>query len=370
MTIHLETQELTDSGIDVNAHTNYTALRAISLFSGAGGMDAGFKKAGIHAVLANEMDKNAASTYRLNYPETRLLEGDVADYLPIIESEEGIDFVFGGPPCQGFSVAGRMDPNDERSKLIWTYLDVVERVQPRTFVLENVKALAALTKWQDIRDLFVQKCAMLGYHVEYFVLNSADYGVPQKRERVFFIGSRQKFEREDFLAAVRTHEKPLKSLRETFAELPAFGTLGNENTCTAKITLASTPIMRKSPYAGMIFNGMGRPLNIDSVSTTLPASMGGNKTPVIDQSILEDQDAFDWVRDYHEKLSNDATASKFGLAPSQLRRMTTTEASAIQTFPTNYKFSGPTSSVYRQIGNAVPCELAYVVACAAKEVCF
>lgn len=91
-------------------------------------------------------------------------------------------------------------------------------------------------------------------------------------------------------------------MRELFQSLPEIGSAGNPHTCTARITLAVTPVMRKSPYAGMIFNGLGRPLNLDGVSATLPASMGGYKTPIMDEALLRDPSAEDWIREYHGRL--------------------------------------------------------------------
>jgi DNA (cytosine-5)-methyltransferase 1 len=112
----------------------------------------------------------------------------------------------------------------------------------------------------------------------------------------------------------------------------------------------------------MLFNGMGRPLNLDAVSTTLPASMGGNKTPIVDSNLLENPDATDWVSEYHAKLLNNAGQAQFAPAPKQLRRLTIVESAAIQSFPPDYKFCGTKSAVYTQIGNAVPCKLAQRVA--------
>jgi DNA (cytosine-5)-methyltransferase 1 len=112
----------------------------------------------------------------------------------------------------------------------------------------------------------------------------------------------------------------------------------------------------------MIFNGMGRPLNLDAVSTTLPASMGGNKTPIVDINLLADPSARDWVKEYHAKLWENTENAQFAPAPSQLRRLTIVESAAIQSFPASYVFRGTKSAIYTQIGNAVPCKLAEGIA--------
>lgn len=165
-------------------------MRAVSLFAGAGGMDVGFSDAGVSIVWANELDLDAAQTYIKNNPDTMLRQGDIKRLKEELQQfdEGSIDLVFGGPPCQGFSVAGKMDPDDERSKLIWEYMDVVNILKPKIFVMENVKALGKLQRWQSVREKIVSRAHDMGYTCFYKVLNAADFGVPQKRERVFFIG--------------------------------------------------------------------------------------------------------------------------------------------------------------------------------------
>lgn len=338
-------------------------IKGLSLFTGAGGMDVGFETAGVEIVVANELVKYAADTYEANHPGCTLLRGDVNQYFEELGKYSGsIDIVFGGPPCQGFSVAGKMDPNDERSKLIWSYLKVVEIIQPKAFVMENVKALGELEKWSEVRKNYLSRVEEMGYHCHYFVLNASDYGVPQNRERVFFIGYKDEFQPDSFLAEMDKQKATPLTLRELFRTLPKAGTDGNPLTCTARITLAATPVMRKSPYAGMLFNGMGRPMNLDAVSCTLPASMGGNKTPIVDTQLLEDASADNWIKNYHDGIVDGTIVPEYRPAPERLRRLTINEAALIQTFPRDYIFKGTKSAIYTQIGNAVPCKLAECVA--------
>lgn len=343
---------------------NLSTYTGLSLFSGAGGMDVGFKKAGVNIVWSNELDKDACNTYEANHPESTLFRGDIRNAFNELEAYKGTDIIFGGPPCQGFSVAGKMDPNDERSTLIWTYLDVVRIIKPKAFVLENVSALAKLEKWKDVRTKMFQIANEMGYSCYPFLLNSSNYGVPQKRERVFFIGLLNKdIDVEKMLKRINVQEKPTKTIRETISHLGPAGSPNNPHTCEARITLASNPVLRKSPYAGMIFNGMGRPLDIEGIANTLPASMGGNKTPIIDEALLYHSASDNWIVDYHSKLM-EGIMPEFTDAPSRLRRITLKEAALIQTFPEDYIFKGSKSAVYRQIGNAVPCLLAQAVASA------
>ncbi len=337
-------------------------IKGVSLFSGAGGMDIGFKKAGIDVVLANELNKDACNTFASNHPEVELLRGDIITFYDRFRSMKDVDIVFGGPPCQGFSVAGKMDPDDERSQLIWRYLEVVDIIHPKVFVMENVKALGELEKWGEIRKRYIDTVTKMGYYCNYTVLNSAEFGVSQKRERVFFIGSLTPFTLDDFKNELEKEKKDPPTLRSLLKSLPAAGTDGNPLTCTAKITLAETPVMRKSPYAGMLFNGLGRPMKLDSVSQTLPASMGGNKTPIIDTRLLADEKSSDWIQEYHDGIIDGSIVPQYKPAPDFFRRLTIKEAALIQGFPNEYNFCGNTAAVYCQIGNAVPCGLAESVA--------
>lgn len=345
-------------------------ITAVSLFTGAGGMDIGFESAGINVLCANELNRDACDTYAANHPGVNLIRGDLTLHMDELKKYEGVDLVFGGPPCQGFSVAGKMDPNDERSQLIWRFLDVVEMLHPKAFVMENVKALATLEKWESVRQRYMQRVSDMGYKCHYRVLNASDYGVPQNRERVIFVGATEDYDVSLFENALNKQHRAAQTLRELFQTLPEIGSTENPHTCTARITLAGSPVMRKSPYAGMIFNGMGRPLNLDGVSATLPASMGGNKTPIIDEELLRNPAAEDWVKEYHGKLWRKEIEAEFGPAPERLRRISIVESAAIQTFPRDYKFCGSKSAIYTQIGNAVPCRLAQTVATAVAEVIF
>lgn len=340
-------------------------IKAVSLFSGAGGMDVGFENAGVQVIFANELMKEAAETYKANHPNGMMINDDINNIMDKLDEFRGVDLVFGGPPCQGFSVAGKMDPDDERSKLIMTFLDVVERVQPKAFVMENVKALGVLEKWESIRRNYLERARQLGYFCVPFILNAMEYGVSQKRERIFFIGMKENldpFFEHHMKELIEQQKNEAPIIKDLLFPLGRAGTEQNPDTCTAKITFATHPIMRKSPYAGMYFNGQGRPINIDGYSNTLPASMGGNKTPFVDEEYLYGDAESDWVVDYHKGLLDGSVIPEFKDAPSRLRRITIKEAAKIQTFPDNYIFCGNKGKIYTQIGNAVPCKMAEAVA--------
>jgi len=327
-------------------------LRAISLFSGAGGLDLGFLNEGFSIVYAVDNDKDSCRTYEQNigsHVQCLDVRAVSAKALP------PADVVIGGPPCQGFSVAGHMDPNDPRSGLVWEFFRVVREARPKAFVMENVKALAALSRWQAVRDDLQKAFEDLQYQVDMVVLNASHHGVPQARERVFFFGTAREYEA--ISVPAKTSEAP--TVRQVLEPLPKPGTPPNLGVCRAKITPAKTPIMRRSPYAGMMFNGQGRPIRLDATVNTLPASMGGNRTPIVDEQELR-SGSKPWVCWYHSHLANGGPPVDH--VPPFLRRLTVTEAALLQTFPLEFSFQGSQSSQYRQIGNAVPPLLASAVA--------
>lgn len=344
-------------------------LSAVSLFSGAGGMDVGFSAAGFDVIFANDIDPIACETFEAN--------GLGASYVGSLEDSKirrnlrHADIVFGGPPCQGFSVAGKMDPSDSRSGLMNTYFDVVDEVRPTAFVCENVKALAVLSRWASVRAGLVER-AKKHYKVALLVLKASDFGVPQNRERMFLVGIRKdsfwgqdEDLRVELMSRLSMLEETPRTVAEVVKSLGRAGTEGNAQVCRAKITYARAPVLRRSAYAGMLFNGAGRPLPANGCATTLPASMGGNKTPIIDEAeIFEGQPSF--VEGYHKHLV-EGGKPRVGEAPKRLRRLTIDECLAIQTFPKGFKLAGSQSAQYRQIGNAVPCQLAKVVATALRE---
>lgn len=340
--------------------------RLLSLYAGAGGLDAGFVAAGYHPVWANERDPHAVSTRHevLNAvslgcdTDEIVVTGDLD--LSALPARGDVDIVVGGPPCQGFSVAGKRDPDDPRSMQVHRFLDAVEHLRPAAFVMENVPALSEGSRWAETRASLVCRARDLGFWTTLCVLNAADFGVPQNRRRMFLLGSRVRVP----VTPSPTCSRPV-TVREALSALPRVGEPGNDQLCLARITAAKTPVLRVSPYAGMLFNGAGRPVNPDLPALTLPASMGGNRTPILDQANLDDPSLPLWVPSYHEWLCDGGAPARE--VPARMRRITVAEAAALQGFPQDVTWHGPRTAQYRQIGNAVPPPLAQAVAVAMRE---
>jgi DNA (cytosine-5)-methyltransferase 1 len=331
--------------------------RVVSLYSGAGGLDQGFIEAGFDIFWANDFDGYAVESYNHNI-------GDHAVYGPIEEQtwpqRGSADVVIGGPSCQGFSQAGKMDPHDPRSRHVHIFFDVVEHIQPQAFVMENVKNLAVSSRFELVRESLFARARELGYTTSLFLLNASHFEVPQARERMFLVGVRSRAP----LAPTPISANSPPSVRSALETLPAIGEPGNDSLCSAIITTAKNPVLRRSPFAGMLFNGQGRPLDLEAPALTLPASMGGNRTPIIDQQTLEDGSE-PWVVGYHRHLWEGG--APYASTPSRLRRISVQEAMVLQTFPRTWVLAGKQSVQYRQIGNAVPTRLSYHVASALRK---
>jgi DNA (cytosine-5)-methyltransferase 1 len=353
--------EFSASGAEDRMPANVMAApyRAISLYSGAGGLDLGFAREGFEIRWAIDHDPFAVQTYNTNL-EPYACCGEVLE----VDPPAGIrpDLVIGGPPCQGFSVIGRMDPEDPRSRHVDHFFDVVEDLEPRAFVMENVKALAVSRRWADIRKRLLDRAEALGYERKLYVLNAADYNVAQTRERMFLIGIN---------GAIPERPTPITegcppTVRSVLERLPRYGQPGNDAGCSARVIPASRPVMRPTAFRGsLLFNGSGRPLLLDGHAKTIPASMGGNATPIVDQEELE-HGAKPWVVEYHRRLLNGEPPLRE--APARLRRITVQEAAALQSFPPGWVFVGPRVAQYRQVGNAVPPNLAQAVAESVRHV--
>ena len=165
-------------------------MKIFSLFSGCGGLDLGFEKAGFDIPIANEFDKNIWKTFEVNHPQTKLLKEDIrkidAKTLP-----KDIDGIIGGPPCQSWSEAGSLKGiEDDRGKLFFEYIRILKSVQPKFFLAENVSGMLADRHSEAVKNI-IKMFEECGYDVSLTLVNAKDYGVAQERKRVFYIGFRK-----------------------------------------------------------------------------------------------------------------------------------------------------------------------------------
>lgn len=307
----------------------------IDLFAGAGGLSLGLKMAGWRTLVASDYDAQACATYRRNFEGVEVREGDVR-HVDWTSFNGKVDLVAGGPPCQPFSVAGSQKAHKDVRDMLPEFVRAIREVRPKLFLMENVAGLTTSRHLPYLQAKLAELEA-LGYDVHFQVLNAAHYGVAQDRLRVIVLGGKKSKP----IFPTKTHglkEQPFIGVGEVLSDAPI------DEPNKAIVTYAKKPILRPSPWAGMLVNGGGRPVDFSKPSQTIPASAGGNRTPIVDP--------YGVLVEYHAHLMCGG-APRLGLV-QQVRRLTVRESARIQSFPDFFEFVGQRSSKYRQVGNAVP----------------
>ncbi|HEX5553201.1 MAG TPA: DNA cytosine methyltransferase [Chitinophagaceae bacterium] len=293
----------------------------VSLFSGAGGMDIGFDNEGFKTIWANDNDKDSCETHK-SWSKAEVVCAPIESVN--LSSIPSADVVLGGFPCQGFSLAGPRKIDDKRNTLYRYFVEVIDTIKPKAFVAENVKGILTLGGGTII-DVIKKEFSDKGYEVQVKLLNAADYRVPEDRHRVIMVGIRKD------LKVVYKYPEPTKK-RATLKD--AIGNMPKPNIneiCTA-------------PYSSR-YMSRNRIRNWHEVSYTIPAMA---KQVALHPSSPP-------MRKVHKDLWEFTD-------PKNTRRLSWREAAIIQTFPPNMQFSGNLTSIYKQIGNAVPVNLARAVA--------
>lgn len=295
----------------------------VSLFSGAGGLDIGLEQAGFNTIWANDVSHDACETHKL-WSDAEVVEGDIGsvDFASIPDC----DIASFGFPCQGFSLSGPRKIDDSRNTLYRYCVKLVEKKQPKVFLAENVKGLLTLGDGL-IKDAILHDFEQKGYFVSIDLVNAADYHVPEDRERVIIVGIRKDLV-EDCHVSFDMPDPFFDrvSLKDALSPL---GSASFDDVCTA-------------PYSSR-YMSRNRKRGWDEVSYTIPAMA---------KQVTLWPGSPDMI-----KIGTDHWEFGKGLT----RRLSYKEAAAIQTFPPDMVFCGDLTSKYKQIGNAVPCELARVI---------
>ena len=329
-------------------------MNIISLFSGCGGLDLGFEKAGFNIPVANEFDPTIYETFKINHPKTHLIEGDIRqitkeDIVPYISGE--VVGIIGGPPCQSWSEAGSLKGiEDARGQLFFDYIRILQAFRPKFFLAENVSGMLAnrhSTAVQNILKLFDDA----GYDVSLTIVNAKDYGVAEERKRVFYIGFRKDLKiKFRFPKGSTTDDTKKITLRDTIWDLQFTAVPSGEKN-------------HHNPYAinnneyftgafSPIFMSRNRVKSWDEQAFTVQAS--GRQCQLHPQAPKM------------EKIGQNTCRFVEG-QESLYRRMTIREVARIQGFPDSFKFIyEDTNNAYKMIGNAVPVNLAYEIAVAIK----
>lgn len=330
-------------------------MNVISLFSGCGGLDLGFEKAGFNIPIANEFDKTIWETFKINHPKTKLIEGDIRNVTKkdIEEFFDGeIDGIIGGPPCQSWSEAGSLKGiNDPRGKLFFDYIRLLKEFKPKFFLAENVSGMLANRNSDAVKNI-INMFEEAGYNVSLTMINAKDYGVAQERKRVFYIGFREDLDIDFVFPDGSTKEDDKKiTLRDIIWDLQDSALPANE-----KNKHNPDAINNNEYFTGAyspIFMSRNRVKEWDEQAYTVQAS--GRQCQLHPQA--------------PKMVKVGKNDCRFENGKEELyRRMTIREIARIQGFPDDFKFVYEnTNDAYKMIGNAVPVNLAYEIAIAIKE---
>lgn len=352
---------------------------AIALFAGAGGMTLGFKMVGYRVLLALETDADACRTYSLNHPDVRVINDSVAAVtLDGISGElrkckgkpsvTDIDVVFGGPPCQGFSIIGRRDVNDYRNKGIKYFVDAITEIKPKAFVMENVFGLLSFLNGsfvQQIRQAFED----IGYLVtQPEILNARDYGVPQNRKRAFLLGIRSDISGWAPPYPVREHWRG--KLWDVISDLPSEAVSVGETTSYVPmsencLTFYQQVLRQGAPTSVHNHHTKGmeelrkarvKALQEGQTRVDLPPELQSGGLPNKYRRLHSEWPMIPTLTAHMGKDLSDF------IHPKHNRWITVREAARFQSFPDRYVFVGSVSSQLRQVGNAVPPILASYLA--------
>ena len=335
------------------------SIKVVSLFSGGGGLDMGFKQAGYELLWAIDNNKDAVASYQKNV-DGNIIWGDIteADKSMIPKA----DVVIGGPPCQSFSLAGSRHCDDARGRLVWSYLDVIKTVSPKAFLFENVTGLLSAkdAKGNSILDNLLDQFTDLGYNVTWEKVNAADYGVPQLRKRVIVVGLKNgKFAFPETTNSENSLDgkKPYVTVSEAIGDLPPAG--------QGDITEHDYPPMSKLDeyichHVKPGGNYMDLPDDVPSNRIKRLKREGGHTTCY--GRMLPDRPAYT-INTYFNRPNVGCNIHyKYD------RLITLREAMRLQTFPDSYKFECTSQQNKRLIvGNAVPPKLAYALALQLKN---
>lgn len=338
-------------------------MNAIDLFSGAGGLTLATKEAGFNIVLSNEIDPIFAKTHHHNFPEIPMVTDDVKTLTRerMNEFTKGceIDLVEGGPPCQGFSIFGKRrfintqdykPREDPRNFLVYEFIRIVDVVRPKFFFMENVKGFTNLDKGlfiEEVKNRFNE----IGYNnIWCEVINSADYGVPQYRQRMFMIGNRLGIDYEKPLPTHFPYDSDKSPHYETVGKA-ILDLVGKENTIPNHVPLNHKPIVA----ARYGYVKEGSKLNLDDLPPELAvATRRDSKTgKVANYSHV-------YKRLDRNKPSTTMVPghNAFPIHPTLNRTLTAREAARLQTFPDTHEFFGTRQEQCIQVGNAVPPQMA------------
>jgi DNA (cytosine-5)-methyltransferase 1 len=325
-----------------------SGLNVIDLFCGAGGFSTGFTEAGFNIVLGIDVVERFVETFKKNHPQAQVICGDIrqisVDNIRKTIGAKKIHVIIGGPPCQGFSMAGRRDPKDPRNSLFMEFVRIVDGIKPPFFVMENVRGLLASRTASEVPviDIIKNEFSKIGYEVEYHILLAADYGVPQKRNRLIFIGTNSG---KRITFPQPTHSR-IGYTDLTGKKIPAWVSVGN-------VLLSKDEVEKGYFHSQRMREGF--------IKRRQRHELKGNGFGA--QYLRMDEPSYTISARYWK----DGSDALVKYSEDEIRMLTPLEVARIQSFPDSYVFEGSKREVYIQIGNAVPPLLAKVIALHLKK---
>ncbi|MCZ8089836.1 DNA cytosine methyltransferase [Flavobacterium sp.] len=331
----------------------------IDLFCGCGGLSYGFIEAGYDVLLGIDHWKDAIVTFENTHKNAKGLVADLFTETPKdISKKTGIkdvDIIIGGPPCQGFSIAGKRIIDDERNQLYKSFVGFVKHYQPKVFLMENVPNIVSMGKG-IVKDSIIEDFEKLGYTVVYKILLASDYGVPQNRKRAFFIGTKNN---KKFIFPEPTTEKHITS-KEAISDLPK-ESLEDGNKYPIKAQNEFQKSMRKNSSG--VFNHQITIHNEKTIEIISMVPDGGNYKSLPKELHQTRKVNIAWTRLNSQKPSFTIDTGHNHHFHYEFDRVPTARESArLQSFPDDYIFKGGKTSQLKQIGNAVPPLLAKTIA--------
>ena len=332
-------------------------LTFIDLFSGAGGLLRGFMDAGFEPAFSVEMWEPAIETHNKNYPFVPLMNADIRTISndDLTKYRNKIDVIVGGPPCQGFSTIGKRLVKDPRNELVFEFIRFVDTIKPKAFLMENVRGLLS-SDGGKIKSAIEEEFRRVGYTVISRVLCAADYGVPQVRNRVFFLGFRND------LDIVGTFPKKTHT-KETYCTVgdAINDILGKENEIPNHIPMKHNPtVTERIKY---IKEGEGIPKD------GLPSDIAyGSRSDYAKNELKNFSHVYRRLSRFKPATTMVPGHNAFPLHPIENRSLTVREAARIQTFPDDVVFCGTRQNQCIQVGNAVPVKLAFKLAKHIEEI--
>jgi DNA (cytosine-5)-methyltransferase 1 len=341
-------------------------LKVLDLFCGCGGLSLGLEQAGFKIALGIDIWEDALRTFKANHKDSQVLLADLSnanfleierDFLP-----DGVDVVIGGPPCQGFSISGKRDPNDPRNKLYTGFLKAVEHFKPKAFIMENVPNLASMSNG-NIKDTIIKEFEELGYQISHSILLASDFGVPQNRRRFFLVGSRtdSKFE-----FPVVTHVNNKVSCASAISDLPEGSVKQGESYLNHAASEYQKLVRRDSSG---IFNHEITNHSEKTISTIALVPDGGNYKDLPVELKDTRKVNIAWTRFNSKKPSFTIDTGHRHHFHYKFNRVPTVRESArLQSFPDSFLFHCSKTSQYKQVGNAVPPILGKVIGNQLKKI--